>query len=36
MRKHLQKHQEGSENQCRVCGEPFASQQVSLYTFFTI
>ena len=30
MRKHLQKHQEGSENQCRVCGEPFASQQVIL------
>lgn len=28
MRKHMQKHQEGSENQCRVCGEPFASQQV--------
>jgi len=27
MRKHLQKHQEGSENQCRVCSEPFASQQ---------
>ena len=28
MKKHMQKHQEGSENQCRVCGEPFASQQV--------
>lgn len=28
MRKHLQKHQEGSENQCRVCGEPFTSKQV--------
>ena len=36
MRKHLQKHQEGSENQCRVCSEPFASQQVYLLflTFF--
>ena len=27
MRKHMQKHQEGSENQCRVCSEPFSSQQ---------
>ena len=27
MRKHMQKHQEGSENQCRVCSEPFTSQQ---------
>jgi len=27
MRKHQLKHQEGSENQCRVCGEPFPAQQ---------
>ena len=31
MRKHLQKHQEGSENQCRVCSEPFNSQQVTWF-----
>lgn len=35
MRKHMQKHQEGSENQCRVCGEPFASQQVFSFSSYS-